>query len=262
MGKLTGKIAVVTGAGQGLGEAIAVRFANEGAAGVVVNDLNPETAAKTAELVKQAGSRALAIAGSVSDETFVVELMERAVKEMGSIDVLVNNAGIFPMTPFLKMDAETFDAVWRVNLRGLALLSKAAAGRMIEQGNGGAIVNIGSIDSVHPSMVGLAAYDASKGAVLMFTRSLALELAPHDIRVNAVLPGGIETEGTNRPLKGSGMSTADLQAFKQQFIEHRVPLGRMGDPDDVAGVVQFVASDAARYMTGAAIVVDGGALLT
>jgi NAD(P)-dependent dehydrogenase (short-subunit alcohol dehydrogenase family) len=123
-------------------------------------------------------------------------------------------------------------------------------------------VNIASIDSLHPSMVGLAAYDTSKGGVLMFTKSLALELAPHRIRVNAIAPGGISTEGTKQPLQGSGMTEAEQQAVMDDFVQRSVPLGRIGTPDEIALAVVFVASDAASYMTGSLLVIDGGALLS
>ena len=160
------------------------------------------------------------------------------------------------------MSPELFDRVYRVNVRGLAFCAQAAARRMVAQGRGGAIVNVGSIDSLRPSQVGLAAYDASKGAVLMFTRNLALELAPHGIRVNAVLPGAVRTEGTTRPIPGMGATAEAMEAFLAHFARTRVPLGRVGTPDDIATAVVFLASDAARYVTGAHLVVDGGTLLT
>jgi 2-deoxy-D-gluconate 3-dehydrogenase len=141
------------------------------------------------------------------------------------------------------------------------LARKAAAARMIAQGTGGRTVNIASIDSLRPSMVGLAAYDASKGGVLMFTKNLALELAPHGITVNAVAPGGITTEGTQRPLAGSGM-TPEQQAEVMRAFAARVRLGRMGSPADIVAATVFLASAGAAYVTGSILVVDGGALLT
>jgi 2-deoxy-D-gluconate 3-dehydrogenase len=131
---------------------------------------------------------------------------------------------------------------------------------MAEQGNGGKIVNIASIDALHPSMVGLAAYDASKGGVLMFTKAFALEMAAHRVNVNAIAPGGIATEGTAAPLQGSGMSQADMEAMMQGFIA-QIPMGRMGTPDDIGTAAVFLASPASDYVTGEILVVDGGRLL-
>jgi len=131
---------------------------------------------------------------------------------------------------------------------------------MVEQGAGGKIINIASIDALHPSMVGLAAYDSSKGGVLMFTKAFALEMGPHGVNVNAIAPGGITTEGTAAPLQGSGMAEDEMAAMLEQFTA-QIPLGRMGEPDDIAKVAAFLASPAADYVTGELIVVDGGRLL-
>jgi 2-deoxy-D-gluconate 3-dehydrogenase len=132
---------------------------------------------------------------------------------------------------------------------------------MVEQGRGGTIINISSIDAFRPSMVGLAAYDASKGGVLMFTKNLALELGPKGIRVNGIAPGGITTEGASKPLAESGMSEEQMKAMTEEFTA-RIPLGRMGVPDDIAKVAVFLASSAAGYMTGETVIVDGGRLLS
>jgi len=137
-------------------------------------------------------------------------------------------------------------------------MSKAAAAQMVKQGRGGKIVNIASIDSLHPSMPGLAAYDTSKGGVLMFTKALALEMGPHGITVNAIAPGGITTEGASVPMQS--MSPDQLKQLTEQFMK-MIPLGRMGMPDDIAKAAVFLASPAADYMTGDIIVVDGGRLL-
>lgn len=131
---------------------------------------------------------------------------------------------------------------------------------MIELGIKGAIVNIGSIDSFHPSMVGLAAYDASKGGVLMFTKNLALELAPHGIRVNMVAPGGITTPGTSKPLEGSGSTPEQMEAMMARFTE-MIPLKRFGEPEEIGAAAVFLASDASSYITGTSLIVDGGRLL-
>src|SRR5205823_3989054 len=141
------------------------------------------------------------------------------------------------------------------------LLSQAVAARMIDQGTHGKIINVCSIDSVHPSMVGLAAYDASKGALWSFTRALALELAPRHIQVNAIAPGGIVTEGTGHLLQGSAM-TPEQRKVMEGFVQAKIPAGRMGQPDEIATAAVFLASAASSYMTGTLMVVDGGTLLT
>jgi len=191
-GRLEGKFVVVTGAGQGLGEAIAVRLAREGAAGIVVNDLNAETAGRTAEQVKAAGSRALAIAGSVTDETFVAELMERAVKEMGSIDVLVNNAGITRDKLMRDMSAADFDAVVNLNLRGTFLCCKYGTPPMVAK-KWGRVINMSS--RAHLGNKGQTNYSASKAGVIGLTRSLALELGKFGVTANCIAPGVIATPG-------------------------------------------------------------------
>jgi len=256
---LTGKSAVVTGGAMGIGRGIVLRFVEAGA-NVIVADLDAEAATIVAKEAEGAG-RAEALALDVAADDAGERMVGAAVEAFGSLDILVNNAGIYPMIPMLEITPETFDRVYRVNLRGLAFASKAAAARMIEQGGGGAIVNIASIDAFHPSMVGLAAYDASKGGVVMFTKSLALELGPHAIRVNAIAPGGITTEGTSAPLQESGMTEEEMDQMMEAF-RSRIPLRRMGEPDDIATVTVFLASGAAGYMTGETVVVDGGVLLS
>ena len=256
---LEGKNALVTGSAMGIGHGIVTRFVEAGA-NVLVADLDGEAAAAVAKGTNGRG-RAVSMAVDVGADDAGEEMVKVCVDAFGSLDVLVNNAGIYPMAPMLETTTDLFDRVYRVNLRGVAFASKAAAARMIEQGGGGKIVNIASIDAFHPSMVGLAAYDSSKGGVLMFTRSLALELAPHGIRVNGIAPGGIVTEGSSAPLKESGMTEEQMRAMTEEFTR-RIPLGRMGSPDAIATVAVFLASAAAGYMAGETIVVDGGRLLT
>lgn len=256
---VAGKNVIVTGAAMGIGFGIAKRFVEAGAK-VLLVDSNEGALVKAASGLGATAGRVTVAVLDMASPDCGVEMVKRCVEAYGSIDVLVNNAGIYPQVSMLTMTAEAFDRVYQVNLRGLAMASQAAARSMIEKKKGGAIVNIGSIDSLHPSMVGLAAYDASKGGVLMFTKAFALETAPHGIRVNAILPGAIATEGTSVPL-ASGMTAAQMAAMIEAFTK-KIPLHRMGVPDDIANVALFLASSAAAYMTGASVVVDGGVLLS
>lgn len=256
-----GKSCLVTGAAMGIGFGIARRLVESGA-NVLLVDKDERALARAAEQLAGRAGGARTYGADVGDEEAAPEAVRKCVDHFGALDLLVNNAGIYPQIPAMKMPVEQFDQVLRVNLRSAFLFSKAAAERMIRQGAGGRIVNIASVDSFHPSMVGLAAYDASKGGLRMLTESLALELAPHGILVNAIAPGGVETEGTQRPLAGSGMTEAQLQKLTQQMIDAKIPLKRMGAPDDIATVAVFLASDASRYMTGSTVVVDGGMLLS
>ena len=243
---------MVTGAGRGIGRAIAWRLAEAGAT-VVVVDRDEAEAAAAADEIREAGGAAHAVQADVSDEAAVRSLVRATCDDLGGMDVLVNNAGIFPACPVLQMETADFDRVIAVNLRGLFLCTREAALAMVSRGTGGAIVNVTSIDALHPSMVGLAHYDASKHGAWGFTKNVALELAPHGIRVNAVAPGGVLTPGVEEMGAGSDEAVAAFSA--------RIPEGRMGDPDDIARAVLFLASQMSSYMTGAQVVVDGGVLL-
>jgi 2-dehydro-3-deoxy-D-gluconate 5-dehydrogenase len=257
---LTGKSAVVTGGAAGIGFGIARRLGEAGAR-VAVADVNAAAAERAAARLRELGSAAQAVTADVRSTTDVRWLMERVVGAHGGVDILVNNAGIFPLRPTMALGEEEWDRVLDVNLKGAFLCAQAAAQHMIAQGTGGVILNIASIDSLHPSAVGLAAYDASKGGLLMLTKNLALELAPRGIRVLALAPGGITTEGTqaqSEQVRGSGI---DLEEMARRFLA-RIPLGRMGEPDDIGRVALFLVSDAAAYMTGTLVVVDGGVLLS
>jgi 2-deoxy-D-gluconate 3-dehydrogenase len=255
-----GQHVLVTGGARGIGFGIAERFASRGAT-VLIGDLDGEAATSAATKLAGLAGRVEAMALDVTRDDAGPVAVSECVRRFGRLDVLVNNAGIFPSSPVLEMSRELFDRVLAVNLRGAVFLAKEAGRQMVEQGSGGAIVNIASIDALHPSMVGLGAYDASKGGLVMFTKSLALELAPHGIRVNAIAPGGIATEGTSMPLEGSGMTAEQMAAMMAEFVQ-RIPLGRIGTPDDIATVTVFLASSAAAYMTGELLVVDGGRLLS
>lgn len=255
---ITGKSAIVTGGAMGIGFGVVRRYVEAGA-NVLIADLDGDLAArKTAEL--DGPGKSASIAMDVAAPAAGDHLVDECVSQFGSVDILVNNAGIYPQTPMLDLTRETWQRVIDINLTGLAFVSKAVGKKMVEQGTGGKIINVASIDALHPSMVGLAAYDSSKGGVLMFTRAFALEMGPHGVTVNAIAPGGINTEGTAAPLEGSGMTPEQMQAMMEKFLSG-IPLRRMGEPDDIAKVALFLASPASDYMTGELVVVDGGALI-
>jgi len=255
---LAGKTAIVTGGSVGIGFGIAYRLAEAGAA-VVIAGRRLDEAQKTADELTQKGWKALAVATDVGNEQDVKSLVDKTVTQFGSVNILVNNAGIFPMAPLATMTSAQFDSVIATNLRGVFLTTKYVSEQMKKQGNGGRIINTTSIDALHPSMIGLAHYDASKHGVWGFTKNVALELAKDHISVNAVAPGGIMTPGV-AAMQSGGKQVAAIERFPAP-PPMDVPLGRMGVPDDIAKVVLFLASDMAAYMTGIQIVVDGGYLL-
>jgi 2-deoxy-D-gluconate 3-dehydrogenase len=257
---LNDKTALVTGGALGIGKAIAGRLAEVGAA-VMIADINLEAARQTVDEIKKMGGKATAIQIDVSHVEDVQRMTQATVDTYGSLDILVNNAGVFPFSDVLKTPEGLWDKVLDINLKGAFFAAQAAAQKMITTGKGGKIINIASIDAFHPTGM-LVHYDASKGGMVMMTRSLAFELARHQINVNAVAPGAIQTPGATAGsaamLAGSDLTPEQIaQAFMQ-----RIPLGRQGDPDDIARVVLFLASHLADYMTGETIVVDGGYLLS
>jgi len=255
---LSGKSAIVTGGAKGIGYGIAYRLAEAGAK-VLVADTDEGHAQKTAAELSSKGWTASALKTDVSSEEDVKKMIDACRQQFGSVDILVNNAGIYPPAPVALMTEDQFDKVMRVNLRSVFLTTKYAAEVMKTQG-GGRIINITSIDALHPSMVGLAHYDASKHGAWGFTKNSALELAEHKIWVNAIAPGGINTPGTQQ-VQGPAPEGADTKAMQDAFLS-KIPMHRMGEPDDIGKVALFLASDMSSYMTGEQIVVDGGALLS
>lgn len=249
--RLDGAPALVTGGARGIGRAICDRLAEAGAA-VLVTDLDGDGAHRAAAEIREAGGVARGRRMDVADEDEVRAAVDGCVTALGGLRILVNNAGVFPVAPVLDLEAELFDRVLAVNLRGVYLCTRHAARAMVAAGGGGSIVNITSIDALHPSMTGLAHYDASKHGAWGFTKNVALELAPHGIRVNAIAPGAIATPGVAEMPGGD----APLDTFLAA-----IPMGRIGMPDDVATVALFLASPMAAYMTGSQVVVDGGRLL-
>jgi len=254
---LSGKTAIVTGGSVGIGYGICYRLAEAGA-NVVVTSRNLEEVNKAVEELKQKSFKVTGVKTDISIEVEVKNLVLETVKFFGSVDILVNNAGIFPFVPLSQLTSEVFDKVISTNLRGVFLTTKYVGEQMIKQGKGGKIVNITSIDAIHPSMVGLAHYDASKHGVWGFTKNVALELAPHKIWVNAVAPGGVMTHGVAVAQAQGKPVTVERNPEPPKM---EIAMGRMGVPDDIGKVVLFLASDMASYMTGSQIVVDGGYLL-
>lgn len=252
---LSGKAAIVTGGAVGIGQAIVLRLAEAGAE-VMIVDIDLEAAERTVENLRAMGNRAAAMQADVASTTAAQRAVGATLESFGRLDILVNNAGIYPSSPVLEVSEELWDKTHNVNLRGMFFFSQAGAQGMIRQGHGGKIINVASIVGMHPTPR-MSHYAASKGGVIMLTKSLALELAPHNILVNAIAPGGIETPGT-QPL----VDDLRVNPKAQRFLKAHVPLGRMGKPDEIARVVLFLASGAADYITGTLIPVEGGALLT
>jgi len=248
--QLEKKVAIVTGAATGIGQAIATAFAAEGAA-VVVDYVGKGNAAdETIKKIESAGGRAVAVDADVSDPTQVQKLVDQTVSRFGKLDILVNNAGIEFKHPFLEFPLELWQKVIAVDLTGPWLCAQTAARQMVKQGAGGRIINISSVHEDLP-MPTNAPYCAAKGGLRMLMRTIAVELAPHKITVNNIGPGAIYT-----PIDKDVQS--DPAVEKQLLSE--IPLGRWGKPEEVAALAVFLASDAASYLTGSTHFIDGGML--
>ncbi len=243
---LTGRTAVVTGAGAGIGKGIALGLAAFGAR-VAVLELDAATAHATAAEIEGAGGQALALPADVRDGEAIERAVAATVERFGGIDVLVNNVGGTFRAAFLETGEKGWDALVRANLKTVLHGTRAVASRMIARGRGGSIINIVSIEGERAAPF-YAVYGACKAAVIGFTRSMALELAPHAIRVNAIAPDICMTEGLAKML-------GEPERERHRFL---VPLGRAGVPDDIAGAALFLASDLAGYVTGVTLPVDGG----
>jgi len=258
---LSGRTAIVTGGAVGIGYGIANRLAEAGANVVIANRTKAVGLHAASELSSK-GWKVTAIQTDVSLQESVKKMVDETVKRYGSIDILVNNAGIYPEIPLRQMSLSDFEKVIAINLNGVFLCTKYVSEQMIKQQKGGRIINITSVDALHPSSVGLAHYDASKHGVWGFTKNVALELAPFKIWVNAIAPGGILTPGVKKLQQSIPVSGGiDMQKMLASFVEG-IPMKRLGEPDEIGKVALFLASDMSSYMTGEQIVVDGGSLLT
>lgn len=244
----SGRVVLVTGGGSGIGAGISLRFAQAGAS-VVVNFLTSESGAlRIVAEVEGMGGQAIAAWADVSQAADVNRLIDSILTSFNRIDVLINNAGIFPLSTLLDMTEEHWDQVVDASLRSTFLCTQAVANQMVKQGEGGVIVNITSIEAENPAPMH-AHYNAAKGGVHMFTKSVANELGPLGIRVNAVAPGLIWKEGIEQ----------EWPDGVERWLES-APLGRLGMPDDVADACLFLASPAARWITGASLLIDGGVM--
>jgi 2-deoxy-D-gluconate 3-dehydrogenase len=243
--KLNGKVAVVTGAGRGLGQAAALGFADAGA-DVAVVDILPTD--ETAQKIKALGRRVCQVQANLMERACIPGVVEKVVKELGSVDILLNNAGIIRRADLLEFSEKDWDDVIKINQEAVFFLSQAVAKQMVKQGRGGKIINIASMLSFQGG-IRVPSYTASKSAVMGLTRLFANELAPHKINVNAIAPGYMATDNT-APLRADEKRSAEILG--------RIPAGRWGEPSDLQGPLVFLASAASDYVTGYTIAVDGG----
>jgi 3-oxoacyl-[acyl-carrier protein] reductase len=250
--KLIGKTAIVTGARRGMGRAIALALAGEGA-NVVVSDISQEDCQKVVDKIERLGRKGLAVKCDVSSSSEVEAMVRETVAEFGGVDILVNNAGIISYKPFLELTDEDWDKTLSVNLKGQFLCARAAAREMVKNKRG-RIINIASISSGGCGIAFplIAHYTASKGGVVALTEALALELTSQGINVNAICPGAIDTD----------MAKGAKESGQLEQLLARVPKGRLGRPEEIANLVVFLASEESEYISGDAIVIDGGWLTT
>ena len=249
--RLKDKVALVTGGSRSIGRAIAVGFAREGADVAVNYATNAAAAEALVQEICSRGRRAIAVRADVSNPAHVRAMVDRVVETFGRIDILVNNAGVISRAPFLELSEREWDRIHQVDLKGAFLVSQAVARRMVERG-GGAIINMSSI-SAHAAQKNISHYTAAKAGVSALTRAMALELAGHGIRVNALEPGTLETD-----INRTRLSDPDERAR----VMERVPLGRLGSPEDLVGAAIFLASDESAFATGCALRIDGGRTLS
>ena len=249
MEDLKNKVVVITGARRGMGKADALLFAEKGAK-VVVSDISQEDCQKVVDQIEKKGGQAIAIKCDVSKKEEIDNLFRKTIEKFGRVDVLVNNAGICEFKPFIDLTEEEWDRTLNINLKGYFLCAQAAAKEMIKQ-KSGVIVNIASVamGQVGVGFLNIVHYCASKGGIAAMTEALALELAPYNIRVNAIAPGMIET-----PM----IDSVKQDPKSMEGTLARIPLHRVGKPEEIADLVVFLASDKSSYITGSIVVIDGG----
>lgn len=248
---LEGKTVLITGASRGIGAAVAVECARHGANVAINYASSPASADEVVAQIEALGQKAIAVKGDVSDPAAAPEFVKAAVAAFGAVDVFVSNAGICPFHGFLDMPVDVVDRTIKVNLNGAYYMTQAAANQMKNQGRGGAIIAISSISALVGGGM-QTHYTPTKAGVHSLMQSCAIALGPYGIRCNSVLPGTILTDINKDDLADTA---------KRTYMEGRIPLGRLGQPEDMGGPVVFLASDLARYVTGAALLVDGGAFV-
>ena len=259
--ELEDKIAVVTGAGRGMGRAISLQLAGAGAH-IAVSDINADSVEETAVAVKALGRESLAVPADMGNTGDIDRMIAQAKETFGRIDIMVNNAGVTPRFIYIMdVEEEDWDRIHRVNAKGVFFGMQRAAREMIEQGDGGRIINIASIAGKGYSGTSNAAYAASKGAVLAMTMIAAHQLGQYDINVNAICPGSTLTEMVNETMaqraESTGVDVADLERAR----DARIPIGRANDPEDIAAMALFLSGPGARNITGQAFNVDGGLVM-
>jgi len=247
MGKLEGKVAIVTGSTRGIGKAIVKRYAREGAK-VVVSGTNQALIEQVTNEIRQEGGTAIGIKCDVSKLDEINNLYDKTLEHYGEINIVVNNAGIAVFKPFVEVDPETVRRIWDVNLFGTFFSGQRAAKEMIRQGKGGKIINMSSL-SEEVGTAHLTHYSTTKGGIKIMTKCMAIELAPYRINVNAIGAGVIDTDISKEEFDKPGVREAQVK---------RIPWGRLGQPEDIAGTAVFLASDDSEYVTGTTVFVDGG----